>query len=271
MSTTRSPATAARSPPAAAPTSGSPGWRSAGLGFLGRLHGMTADALLAARVVLADGSAVEASERSEPDLFWALRGSGGGQFGVATSLALETLPAPSVATSLHLAAAPVRPGAAGGLAGVVARCARRDGGQPAAHRPVGSARGRSRPTSSAPWLADSRARPRALLGRARGRASAPGPLSSALVEAALPRDEAPAGRARPRRGRCPAGISYCKSEFFRRARSPATRSTALIELLAADRRAGESRELDFSALGRRLQPRRGRTPPPSRTATRASC
>ena len=42
-----------------------------GLGILGRSHGLTADQLLGARR-LADGRIVEAGERSEPDLFWAL-------------------------------------------------------------------------------------------------------------------------------------------------------------------------------------------------------
>jgi FAD/FMN-containing dehydrogenase len=72
-----------------------------GLGILGRAHGLTADQLVAARAVLADGRIVDCDEHREEDLFWALRGAGGGQFAVVTQLVLRTLPAPH-ATGFHL-------------------------------------------------------------------------------------------------------------------------------------------------------------------------
>ena len=65
-----------------------------GIGLLGRQYGLTCDRLVGAQVVLADGSVVECDDDHEPDLFWALRGAGGGQFGVVTSLRYDTVVEP---------------------------------------------------------------------------------------------------------------------------------------------------------------------------------
>ena len=66
-----------------------------GLSWLSRRYGLAADSLLRAHVVTAAGSRLVASEDENADLFWALRGGGGG-FGVVTSLELRLHPVAAV-------------------------------------------------------------------------------------------------------------------------------------------------------------------------------
>lgn len=63
-----------------------------GLGSDARRDGLTCDALVAASVVLPGGDVVTASDDENPDLFWALRGGGGGTCGVVTSFTFRTFP-----------------------------------------------------------------------------------------------------------------------------------------------------------------------------------
>jgi FAD/FMN-containing dehydrogenase len=211
-----------------------------GLGLLGRLHGLTSDWLRAAQVVVADGRVIECDEERSTDLFWGLRGAGGGQFGIVTSLVFETVPAPD-ATGFHLqwthehaaavleawqAWAPVAPDelAASVLVStegdehpVVTVLGAMVGSEADGAQPLDELIARAGAEPTAGWRAF-------------------GPYREAkrrLSELGDPDD--------PRH-------PSSKSQFFRSA-LPAEAIGALVEHLATDRVAGQSRELDFTPWG----------------------
>ncbi|AHH93566.1 FAD-dependent oxidoreductase [Kutzneria albida] len=64
-----------------------------GIGVLSRKYGLTCDRVTSMRVVTPDGCLRTAAPGSEPELFWALRGGGGGNLGVVTSFTFSTAPA----------------------------------------------------------------------------------------------------------------------------------------------------------------------------------
>ncbi|MFC4072633.1 FAD-binding protein [Actinoplanes subglobosus] len=64
-----------------------------GIGAAASAYGLTCDGVVAVDVVTADGRHRTVDSEREPDLFWGLRGGGGGRFGVITSWRMRTHPA----------------------------------------------------------------------------------------------------------------------------------------------------------------------------------
>ncbi len=65
------------------------------MGWLGRKHGLQANALTAVEIVTADGELRRIDHDNETDLFWAVRG-GGGNYGVVTALEFDLFAAPEI-------------------------------------------------------------------------------------------------------------------------------------------------------------------------------
>jgi FAD/FMN-containing dehydrogenase len=225
-----------------------------GLGILGRKHGLTCDHLLRAQVVLADGRVVECDEHHDGELFWALRGAGGGHFGVVTSLVFRTLPAPAT-TVFHLvwppaaAAAVVQawqawaPDAPGEVDATLRLTAGGDGERPPGVEVVGS-------------VLDGEAAAAELLGELVDRVGAD-PVEASrqhLPHRAAKRYLEGLGsvedrheRSGPERPARP-GHLYTKSEFFRRP-LPGETVAALVGHLTKGLAPGRTREVDFLPWG----------------------
>ncbi len=80
-------------PTGSCPTVGIAGLsQGGGLGFAARAFGPTCDNIQSFRIVTADGSVQNCSESTNPDLYWACRGGGGGNFGIVTQFTFATHP-----------------------------------------------------------------------------------------------------------------------------------------------------------------------------------
>jgi FAD/FMN-containing dehydrogenase len=210
-----------------------------GLGILGRRHGLTCDSLLRVEVVLADGRVVECDAEHDSDLFWALRGAGGGNFGVVTALDFRTVQEPD-ATSFDLAwrhaDAPAvmeawqawAPDGPDELAASLLVTAGPDPGEPPAANVFGAMLASEHDTT-------------ALLGELVARVGTD-PVTGSYRHAPYTDTKRHlAGRG----GEDDGGHPYMRSEYFRRS-IPRDAVLALVEHVARDRVAGQARELDLS-------------------------
>jgi hypothetical protein len=223
-----------------------------GLGILGRKYGVLSDRLIRAEIVLADGRVVEADEHHHEDLFWALRGAGGGNFGVVTSLEFRTVPAPTV-TNFHLTWAYAT---AATVIDAWQRWAPNAPNELAASLKITDAGDPDRPPLVDVFGALSEGEPHAaslmdgliaLVG-ADPSSAVPTEMDFAGTRhfwANLGSDE---GAVDPHAGQPEQPYLFAKSEFFGRP-LPTEAIAALLETFTSERRPGQSRELDFMPWG----------------------
>lgn len=67
-----------------------------GIGFNMRNKGLTCDGLVSTRIVLANGDVINVSETENQEVFWAIRGAGGGNFGINTQFVMRMFPITTV-------------------------------------------------------------------------------------------------------------------------------------------------------------------------------
>ncbi|CAA0827579.1 FAD-binding Berberine family protein [Striga hermonthica] len=72
-------------------------------GALMRKFGLGIDSAIDARIVMADGTVVASVAHSDPDLFWALKGGGGGNFGIILAWRLKLVQVPGKVTGITAA------------------------------------------------------------------------------------------------------------------------------------------------------------------------
>jgi FAD/FMN-containing dehydrogenase len=234
-----------------------------GHGILGRAWGLTLDHLLGAQVVLADGRVVVCDEHHHPDLFWALRGAGAGNFGVVTSFSFQPRPAPRM-TNFHLAwsyahavavVAAWQRWAPQGPEQLAADLALSVTGEPAADPAVevyGAVLGSERDATQ--LLEELVARVGAdPLNHACRQLSYRDTTRFQAERSGATTQPAPPPQAQAARGGC----RFTKSEFFDRP-LPSQAIAALLDNLAKRRRPGQDRSVEFAPWGgayRRRSPR----------------
>jgi hypothetical protein len=73
-----------------------------GFGLAGRHFGLTADNMMGVQIVTADGQLRTVNAQSDSDLLWALKGGGGGNFGVVTEFTFRVYPLPASAVYFNV-------------------------------------------------------------------------------------------------------------------------------------------------------------------------
>src|SRR5439155_5187544 len=76
--------------------------QSGGFGNFPKKFGTAAGSLLEAEIVTADGQVRVVNACRDPDLFWAVKGGGGGTFGVVTKLVMKTYELPEALADAQL-------------------------------------------------------------------------------------------------------------------------------------------------------------------------